>query len=265
MLTPVLPPTAASTMPSTEVGTCTTRTPRSQHAATKPARSVTAPPPTPTIASVRVNPAAASSSQHRAATSIDLPASASGTSMATPISPAAASTSAIWVASVAQRFGVQHRDPGRAGHQRRQMTGEAEADQHVVRLLAADVDRRDVGHARAQHVQHERGHLFRRAPVGVHGDGRDLFVERSPLVEQEPQGGTRVDRQQRAAGVQTDALDRVGQSDRQVDHGVAGKQLPVRGCHAPPRRRARARRHGRRAPPPAPCSPARGSALRRRR
>ena len=59
MLTPVLPPTAASTMPSSEVETGTQRTPRSQLAATKPARSVTAPPPTPTTTSVRVKPAAA--------------------------------------------------------------------------------------------------------------------------------------------------------------------------------------------------------------
>ena len=47
VLMPVLPPTAASTMPSRVVGTWTTRTPRSQVAATKPARSVVAPPPTP--------------------------------------------------------------------------------------------------------------------------------------------------------------------------------------------------------------------------
>ncbi len=57
VLMPVLPPTAASTMPSTVVGTCTTATPRSQVAATKPARSVTAPPPKPTTASVRVKSA----------------------------------------------------------------------------------------------------------------------------------------------------------------------------------------------------------------
>ena len=54
VLMPVLPPTAASTMPSSVVGICTTRTPRSQVAAAKPARSVVAPPPRPTTASVRV-------------------------------------------------------------------------------------------------------------------------------------------------------------------------------------------------------------------
>ena len=47
VLMPVLPPTAASTMPASVVGSCTTRTPRSQAAATQPARSVVAPPPSP--------------------------------------------------------------------------------------------------------------------------------------------------------------------------------------------------------------------------
>ena len=60
---PVLPPTAASTMASSVVGTCTTRTPRSQVAATKPPRSVVAPPPNVTTASDRVKPASPSASQ----------------------------------------------------------------------------------------------------------------------------------------------------------------------------------------------------------
>ena len=68
VLMPVLPPTAASTMPSRVVGTCTTRTPRSQVAATKPPRSVVAPPPNVTTASERVKPASPSASQHDAAT-----------------------------------------------------------------------------------------------------------------------------------------------------------------------------------------------------
>ena len=80
VLMPVLPPTAASTMPSTVVGTCTTRTPRSQVAATKPARSVIAPPPRPTTASLRVKSAWPRICQQNAATSTRLPASASGTS-----------------------------------------------------------------------------------------------------------------------------------------------------------------------------------------
>jgi hypothetical protein len=80
VLMPVLPPTAASTMPSTVVGIVTKRTPRSQLAATKPARSVVEPPPSPTTTSERVNPASPSASQHRVRTSADLAASPSGTS-----------------------------------------------------------------------------------------------------------------------------------------------------------------------------------------
>ncbi len=57
VLIPVLPPTAASTIASRVVGTWTTLTPRSQVAATNPARSVVAPPPTLTTASERVKPA----------------------------------------------------------------------------------------------------------------------------------------------------------------------------------------------------------------
>ncbi len=80
VLIPVFPPTAASTMASSVVGTCTTRTPRSQVAATKPARSVVAPPPMPTIASERVKPAWPSTPQQNAATCADLASSASGVS-----------------------------------------------------------------------------------------------------------------------------------------------------------------------------------------
>jgi hypothetical protein len=87
--------TAASTMPSRLVGTCTTRTPRSQDAATQPARSVTAPPPTPTTASVRVKPASPSAAQQLAATSTVLPASASGTSIGSTPMPASVNAAAI--------------------------------------------------------------------------------------------------------------------------------------------------------------------------
>ena len=80
VLMPVLPPTAASTMASRVVGTCTTRTPRSQVAATKPARSVVAPPPTLTMASERVNPACPRTPQQKAATWADFASSASGVS-----------------------------------------------------------------------------------------------------------------------------------------------------------------------------------------
>ena len=54
--TPVLPPMAASTMPRSVVGTCTTGTPRWYAAAANPATSVTSPPPTATTTSARVRP-----------------------------------------------------------------------------------------------------------------------------------------------------------------------------------------------------------------
>ena len=75
VLIPVLPPTAASTIPSNVVGTWTTRTPRSQVAATNPPTSVVAPPPKVTTTSERVKPASPSSSQQRSATAYDLEAS----------------------------------------------------------------------------------------------------------------------------------------------------------------------------------------------
>ena len=51
--TATLPPTAASTMASRDVGTCTRGRPRAKVAATKPARSQTMPPPSATMASPR--------------------------------------------------------------------------------------------------------------------------------------------------------------------------------------------------------------------
>ena len=74
-------------MPSSVVGTCTTRTPRSQVAATKPARSVTAPPPSDTTASERVKARCPSSDQSPPATSTVLAASPSGTAARTTSTP----------------------------------------------------------------------------------------------------------------------------------------------------------------------------------
>ncbi len=90
---PVLPPIAASTMPASVVGTCTIRTPRSQLAATQPARSVVAPPPSPTSASLRVKPTWPSTPKQNPATASVLASSASGTSMACASNPAAARSS----------------------------------------------------------------------------------------------------------------------------------------------------------------------------
>ncbi len=67
---------------------CTTRTPRSQVAATKPATSVTAPPPTETTASERVKSFCPRTCQQKAATWMCLPSSASGISATTALYPA---------------------------------------------------------------------------------------------------------------------------------------------------------------------------------
>ena len=75
-------------MPSRVVGRCTTGTPRSQLAATKPPRSLTDPPPRVTTASPRVNPAWPSRAQRSAATSTVLAASASGTTASVSWYPA---------------------------------------------------------------------------------------------------------------------------------------------------------------------------------
>ena len=106
VLMPVLPPTAASTMPSTVVGTCTTRTPRSHVAATKPARSVVDPPPMATIASVRVKPACPRTDQQKAATSGVFAASPSGTSRAMASRPSATRSSRTASAVVASATGA---------------------------------------------------------------------------------------------------------------------------------------------------------------
>ena len=98
VLMPALPPTAASTIASRVVGTCTTATPRSQVAATKPARSVTVPPPTATTASERVKASSPMTLQSRAATVTSLADSLSGTPARWTRSPAAESASATTTA-----------------------------------------------------------------------------------------------------------------------------------------------------------------------
>ena len=86
----VLPPTAASTMPSSVVGISTTGTPRSQLAAANPAKSVVAPPPIPTTQSDLVTLDAASQDQSRASTLTSLAASPLGTSVTATVNPASA-------------------------------------------------------------------------------------------------------------------------------------------------------------------------------
>ena len=78
---PVFPPTAASTMASRVVGTCTMSTPRSHVAAANPATSVAAPPPRLITASLRPMPMRPNTSQMKPTTGSSLPASASGISI----------------------------------------------------------------------------------------------------------------------------------------------------------------------------------------
>ena len=82
---PVLPPTAASTIANNVVGTCSTLIPRSQVAATNPAKSVVAPPPIEIIRSFRVNPASPSAAQQYSKTCDVFAFSASGTSIPTDV------------------------------------------------------------------------------------------------------------------------------------------------------------------------------------
>ena len=58
LLTPVFPPTEASTIPASVVGIAIQSTPRNHVALQKPATSVIVPPPMPTTTSDRVKPAA---------------------------------------------------------------------------------------------------------------------------------------------------------------------------------------------------------------
>ena len=101
VLIPVLPPTAASTMPSNVVGTWMTRTPRSQVAAANPATSVTDPPPRPITTSVRSSPARPKACQHIPSTPWVFAFSPSGTP--TSVAAVSASMSAARSAQAASR------------------------------------------------------------------------------------------------------------------------------------------------------------------
>ena len=135
----VLPPTAASTMPSSVVGIRTTGTPRSQVAAANPARSVAAPPPMPTTQSDLVTLASASQDHSRARTATSLAASPAGTPVTATRYPASS--------SVRQAALGQRREPLVVddGHRLRPLADQAgqraqhpRADDHLIRLVPAD-------------------------------------------------------------------------------------------------------------------------------
>ena len=249
---PVLPPTAASTMASSEVGTCTTRTPRSQVAATKPPTSVVAPPPTVTTASERVNPAAPSRSQQSATTAARLGGLAVGQLEVQHL-----------VARAGRPRQARARAPARPGGRRRPAApgsrsstpcptstsyGAAPATRMVVMQQRLD----DLG-----------GDLGRRAAVGVDDEGRDRLVDRRALVEQRLDPAAHVAEQQRSRAAEPDPLHRVGEPDPEEDHRVPGEQLAGgRVEHRSPAEREHAV-VGRRAPRRRPCARGRGSAPRR--
>ncbi len=146
----VFPPTAASTMPSSVVGTSTTGTPRSQVAAANPARSVAAPPPMPTTQSDRVTRESASHDHSRAATATSLAASPSGISASGHGEAGVGEHPAGGPGDRAEPGGVDDRHGLRPlAHQVRQRAEHPGAHDHLVRLLAADLDT-GLAHARSR-------------------------------------------------------------------------------------------------------------------
>ncbi len=127
-------------MPASVVGTWTTRTPRSQAAATQPARSVVAPPPRPTTASERVKPSWPRASQQVPATASVLAASPSGTSIRWAARPLATRSARTRGGQVGQGRRVDDRHPDGVAEQRGQLAQHAAADDHVVGRRPADRD-----------------------------------------------------------------------------------------------------------------------------
>ncbi len=233
VLSPVLPPTAASTMPSSVVGTCTTRTPRSQAAATNPARSVAAPPPSATTASDRVKARRPSSDQRLPATSSVLARSPSGTAASTTSRPApvsarststARSASACWCTTSTCRASVPT-SAGSSPSSPLPTTTSYGAGPPTVMRVGSLTDpppgrspRRPLG----------------RPAVGLHRHGGDLLVDRSPLLHQPDPLGARVAQQQRPVAVEADPRRRVLDADVEEDDGAPGQPLPRPGVeHCP--------------------------------
>ena len=147
VLMPVLPPTAASTMPSNVVGTWTTLTPRIQVAAANPARSVTDPPPSPITTSRRSSPICPNTFQQKPSTVRFLASSASGTCSSCASMPASRTASRM-TSAVAARVGgwmSAARPAPVAAHGLDQVAQQSPADQHVVRRGGRDVHGHRVG------------------------------------------------------------------------------------------------------------------------
>src|SRR5436190_1468949 len=198
---PVLPPTAASTIASNVVGTWTTRTPRSHVAATKPPRSVVAPPPTATTASLRVRPAAPMDSQQPAATSAVLARSPGGTDSGTT-SYAGPSTS-LTRAACARRSSActtatrRTAAPTSSGSRSRRSCPTTTSYGAVVRTSITVA-------SAIEGVLDEGGHLVRRTTVGVHGHRRHRLVDRAPFLQQRLHGAPDVAEQERPRRAEPD-------------------------------------------------------------
>ncbi len=136
----------ASTMASTVVGTAIQRTPRSQVAATNPARSVVEPPPTPTMASVRVKPHCP---QRLPAVGGDLRGLGLlgvGHLDGDGLVPLLGRVGAQRLAGLGQRLRVDHGDPlGPVPDQPGQLAQQLPAHQHLVRVGARGAGDRDPG------------------------------------------------------------------------------------------------------------------------
>src|SRR4249920_3048983 len=221
-------------MPSRVVGTMISRTPRNQVAATKPARSVVAPPPRPTTPSERVNPAFPRIDQHRSATATLFASSPSGTSIRTGSSPASlnwcANCSAVRImvggcSSATRRTS----GPSRAGTSASSPfpTSTSYGRSAVTPILAGSV----LGNTRVHdHVDD----LGSGVAIGVDDLGGHLTVERSSLIEQFQQLATDVAEEQRPRRIKADALNGLGQADLQPDHSMTTQCGPCsRGQYGP--------------------------------
>jgi hypothetical protein len=183
MFTAVLPPTAASTMPSSVVGTCTSRTPRSQVAATNPARSVTAPPPTPTTTSERVKPQLAEDRPAKDGDGDLLGLLGVGDLDRVCLETEAGEVGSHLLTGGAQRPRVDHGDLPRTG---RRASRAAPRSLPITTSYGVAPVHRDAGYlahrpASARAAEHPVGHLVDGGVDRVDDDGRHLVVERPAL------------------------------------------------------------------------------------
>src|ERR1035437_3511457 len=236
VLMPVLPPTAASTMARSVVGTWTTVTPRSHVAATNPARSVTVPPPTPTTASERVRSHRPMAAHSDAATSADLASSPSGTSAMNADKPRATrpSRTACPVAASAREWMTSTRStpaPSRPASSPSSpcpiTTSYGESLRSPTRMRTGSLTFFSTGlglqSARLQAL-HDLGCDVLWCPSGgQHNERREPLICRTPDVHHRCPLRPRADRQQGPALVEPHPRGCIGNSDVKKDSGVPGQ------------------------------------------